>query len=375
MSVTSVPFNRPYTTGRELEYISHALHNSEFSGSGHFGKLCEEWLAERSGSVAAMLTPSCTAALEFAALLAVQPGDEVIMPSFTFPSTATAFVLRGAVPVFVDIREDTLNIDEKLVEDAVTDRTGAIVAVHYAGVSAEMNVLRTLAERYGLVFIEDAAQAIGSTYHGRPVGGDGDYAALSFHETKNLMCGEGGALLVNVPGAIERAEIIREKGTDRSRFFRGEIDRYTWRDVGSSFLLGELSAAFLWAQLEAADEILEAREVIWEAYDGAFGDLETEGLVRRPIVPEDCTHNGHLYYLLLPDEEDRDRLIGILRSQGIMALSHYEPLHTSRAGEHFGRVSGELPVTESASRRLLRLPLWVGMGEAEIERVVKAVTS
>jgi dTDP-4-amino-4,6-dideoxygalactose transaminase len=321
-----------------------------------------------------MLTPSCTAALELAALLLeVEPGDEIIMPSFTFPSTATAFVLRGATPVFVDIREDTLNIDERLVEGAVTERTRAIVPVHYAGVSAELDALRAIADRHGLAVVEDAAQALGSTYHGRPVGSDGDYAAISFHETKNVMCGEGGALLLNVEEAAPRAEIIREKGTDRARLFRGEVDKYTWRDLGSSFLLSEVNAAFLWAQLEQADEITAERLRVWQAYDVAFADLEGE-LTRRPVVPEHCKHNAHTYYLLLADGRTRDWLIQELRSEGIVALFHFLPLHTSEAGLRFGRAGSELPVTSWASERVVRLPLWIGMGEDEIGRVVRAVT-
>ena len=370
-----IPFNRPHATGREFDYIQEAIQGLHLSGNGPFGARCEAWLEERTHARSAMLTPSCTAALELAALLAgIESGDEVIMPSFTFSSTATAFVLRGATPVFVDIREDTLNIDETLVEGAVTARTRAVVPVHYAGVGAELDPLRSIAEQHGLVLIEDAAQAVGSTYRGRPLGGDGDYAALSFHETKNVMCGEGGALLVNVPDAVSRAEIMREKGTDRARVFRGEIDKYTWRDVGSSFLLSEVNAAFLWAQLESADEITAARRIVWSAYHAGFAGLEEDELARRPVVPEHCAHNAHLYYLLLPDLATRDRLIEALRREGIAALFHYVPLHTSEAGRRFGRAYGELPVTDSASQRVLRLPLWVGLGEAEVERVVDAVT-
>jgi dTDP-4-amino-4,6-dideoxygalactose transaminase len=370
-----IPFNRPHLTGRELAYIQEAVDGLQLSGNGPFGARCEAWLQQRTQTRRAMLTPSCTAALELAALLMdIAPGDEIIMPSFTFPSTATAFVLRGATPVFVDIREDTLNIDETLVEAAVNERTRAVVPVHYAGVSAELDALRAIADRHGLAIVEDAAQALGSTYRGRPVGRDGDYAAISFHETKNVMCGEGGALLLNVEGAEARAEIIREKGTDRARLFRGEIDKYTWRDVGSSFLLSELNAAFLWAQLEQADEITNERLTIWQAYDEAFVSLE-EGLARRPLVPDHCTHNAHMYHLLLADGVTRGWLIQELRREGIVALFHFLPLHTSEAGRHFGRTSGELPVTTWASERVVRLPLWVGMGEDEVGRVVHAVTN
>jgi dTDP-4-amino-4,6-dideoxygalactose transaminase len=369
-----IPFNRPYAAGREFDYIAQAIAGLQLSGNGPFGQRCEDWLEKRTGAHRALLTPSCTAALELAALLAeIREGDEVIMPSFTFSSTATAFVLRGAVPVFVDIREDTLNLDEALVEEAVTDRTRAIVPVHYAGVPAELDALRATADRYRLVLIEDAAQAIGSTYRGRPIGVDCEFSALSFHETKNVMCGEGGALLLNSPAHVERAEIMREKGTDRAQLFRGEVDKYSWRDVGSSFLLSEINAAFLWAQLEAADEIHAARMTIWTAYDDAFAALEADGLVRRPIVPEHCSHNAHLYYLLLPDQAGRDRMIEELRAQSIAALFHYVPLHSSAAGRRYGRANGDLVRTVDASERVLRLPLWVGMGDTEVERVVTAV--
>ncbi len=369
-----IPFNRPYAAGREFDYIAQAIAGLQLSGNGPFGQRCEDWLEKRTGAHRALLTPSCTAALELAALLAeIREGDEVIMPSFTFSSTATAFVLRGAVPVFVDIREDTLNLDEALVEEAVTDRTRAIVPVHYAGVPAELDALRATADNHRLVLIEDAAQAIGSTYRGRPVGVDCEFSALSFHETKNVMCGEGGALLLNSPAHVERAEIMREKGTDRAQLFRGEVDKYSWRDVGSSFLLSEINAAFLWAQLEAADEIHAARMTIWTAYDDAFAGLEADGLVRRPIVPEHCSHNAHLYYLLLPDQAGRDRMIEELRAQSIAALFHYVPLHSSAAGRRYGRANGDLVRTVAASERVLRLPLWVGMGDTEVERVVTAV--
>lgn len=369
-----IPFNRPYAVGREFEYVAQAIEGLQLSGNGPFGRRCEDWLEESTGVERVLLTPSCTAALELAALLAeIAEGDEVIMPSFTFSSTATAFVLRGAVPVFVDIREDTLNIDETLVEGAITHRTRAIVPVHYAGVPAELDRLRLVAEQHGLVVIEDAAQAIGSTYRGRRIGVDCQFSALSFHETKNVMCGEGGALLLNSLADVERAEILREKGTDRAQLFRGEVDKYSWRDLGSSFLLSEINAAFLWSQLEAAEDILAARREIWTAYDAAFAELEADGLARRPIVPEHCTHNAHLYYLLLPDLDTRDHMIDELRANSIAALFHYVPLHSSTAGRRFGRAFGDLVHTDQASERLLRLPLWVGMRESEIERVVEAV--
>ncbi|MSO96069.1 MAG: dTDP-4-amino-4,6-dideoxygalactose transaminase [Thermoleophilia bacterium] len=370
----AIPFNRPFATGAEFGYIREAIDGLQLSGNGRFARQCSAWLQEQTGAGAALLTPSCTAALELAALLAeIGPGDEVIMPSFTFSSTATAFALRGATPVFVDIRPDTLNIDEEAVAPAVTDRTRAIVPIHYAGVPAELDSLAATARAAGAVLIEDAAHALGSTYRGRPVGGDGELAALSFHETKNLTCGEGGALLINNPTLVERAEIMQEKGTDRARLFRGEVDKYTWVDIGSSFLLSEISAAFLWAQFESADEILRRRFEIWDAYHAALAPLEEAGLLRRPVVPAHCTHSAHLYYLLLPDEAARDSLIECLRAESIAAIFHYLPLHSSRAGKLYGRSHGALSVTDDVSGRLVRLPLWVGMGSAEIERVVQAV--
>lgn len=370
----AIPFNRPFATGAEFGYIREAIDGLQLSGNGRFGARCCAWLQEQTGAGGALLTPSCTAALELAALLAeIGPGDEVIMPSFTFSSTATAFALRGATPVFVDIRPDTLNLDEAAVADAVTERTRAIVPIHYAGVPAELDALATTAEQAGAILIEDAAHALGSTYRGRPVGGDGRLAALSFHETKNLTCGEGGALLINDPELVERAEIMQEKGTDRARLFRGEVDKYTWVDIGSSFLLSEISAAFLWAQFESADEILRSRFAIWDAYHAAFAPLEEAGLLRRPVVPAHTTHSAHLYYLLLPDEAGRDALIESLRAEGVSAIFHYLPLHTSRAGRLYGRSHSTLSVTDDVSGRLVRLPLWVGMGPDEIGRVVQGV--
>lgn len=372
----AIPFNRPFATGAEFGYIREAIDGLQLSGNGRFAALCSSWLREQTGAGGALLTPSCTAALELAALLSrIEPGDEVIMPSFTFSSTATAFALRGATLVFVDVRPDTLNIDEAAVAGAVTGRTRAIVPIHYAGVPAELDSLSATAEAAGAVLIEDAAHALGSTYRGRPVGGDSPLAALSFHETKNLTCGEGGALLLNDPELVERAEIMQEKGTDRARLFRGEVDRYTWVDIGSSFLLSEINAAFLWAQFEAADVILQRRLAIWDAYHEALAPLEAAGLLRRPIVPAHCTHNAHLYYLLLPEEAARDALIESLRGDGVAAIFHYVPLHSSRAGRRYGRTQGALPVTDDVSRRLVRLPLWVGMGPDELGRVVRGVAA
>jgi dTDP-4-amino-4,6-dideoxygalactose transaminase len=369
-----ITFNRPYATGREFDYIRSAIDNLHLSGNGEFTRRCAAWLEQRIGCQRALLTFSCTSALEMAAILAgLGPGDEVIMPSFTFVSTASAVALRGAVPVFVDIRADTLNLDERLIEEAVTARTKAILPVHYAGVACEMNAIAAIAERHGLLVIEDAAQGICATYGGRPLGGIGQLGCLSFHETKNVMCGEGGALLINTVEAVERAEILQEKGTNRSQFFRGEVDKYTWVELGSSFLTSEINAAFLWAQFEAADEILTRRLAIWERYHEALAELERHGRLRRPIVPDGCGHNAHMYYLLLEDRRCRDDLIESLRRLSIQAVFHYIPLHSSPAGLRYGRASGTLAVTDGASERLVRLPLWVEMSDADVDRVAAAV--
>lgn len=368
----SIPFNKPHMTGRELFYISEAHHHGWLAGDGKFSKLCHAKLEETTGAAKALLTHSCTAALEMAAILAeVGPGDEVIMPSYTFVSTANAFVLRGAVPVFVDIRPDTLNLDERLVEAAITSRTKAIVPVHYAGVACEMDALLDIAKRHGLMVIEDAAQGYGAFYKGRPLGTLGSLGAFSFHETKNVISGEGGALLVQDPRFVERAEIIREKGTNRSRFFRGQVDKYTWVDIGSSFLPSELIAAFLWAQLQESERINEERMAIWRRYHEAFAPLEAAGRLRRPIVPANCTHNAHMYYLLLDDLEQRTRFIAALKSLQVGAVFHYVPLHSSPAGARFSRVAGSMEVTDRQSERLVRLPLWLGI-EAQQERVIEA---
>lgn len=359
-----IPFNKPYMTGKELFYIAEAHFNGILAGDGPFTKCCHQWLKDRTGSERALLTHSCTAALEMAAiLLEIQQGDEVIMPSYTFVSTANAFVLRGAVPVFVDIRPDTLNIDENLIEAAITPRTKAIVPVHYAGVACEMDVIMDIAGRHGLLVVEDAAQGVMSSYKGRPLGSIGHLGCLSFHETKNIIAGEGGALLINDASLAGRAEIIREKGTNRSQFFRGEVDKYTWCDVGSSFLPGELIAAFLWAQMEAAEDITGRRLSLWSTYHRAFASLEDDGLVRRPIVPHDCFQNAHMYYLLLSDVETRSEFIDHMRRKGIATVFHYVPLHSSPAGRRFGRTHGDLSVTLSVADRLVRLPFWVGLEE------------
>ena len=369
--MTVQPFNRPYMTGREFVYIAEAHANGALAGDGPFTKLCHGHLEKRTGARKALLTHSCTAALEMSALLAdVGPGDEVIMPSYTFTSTANAFVLRGATPVFVDIRPDTLNLDETLVEAAVTPRTRAIVPVHYAGVGCEMDAMLEIAQRRGLMVIEDAAQAYGATYRGRPLGSFGELACLSFHETKNVISGEGGALLVNDERLAERAEIIREKGTNRSAFFRGEVDKYTWCDAGSSYLPGELIAAFLWAQLQNDDDINRQRLAIWHHYHAALAPAEQSRRLRRPIVPAHCEHNAHMYYVLLPSLAARTAVIERMRALDVRPVFHYVPLHSSPAGRRFGRVGSDMRHTDELSERLLRLPLWIGVDK---ERVVSSL--
>jgi dTDP-4-amino-4,6-dideoxygalactose transaminase len=357
-----VSFNKPFLTGRELEYIRQAHELMHLSGDGPFTKRCQAWLERTIGCRKALLTHSCTGALEMAAILAgIGPGDEIIMPSFTFVSTANAFVLRGGVPVFVDVREDTLNIDESKVEAAITPRTKAIVVVHYAGIACELDRLREIARRHRLLLIEDAAQALGAAYRGRPLGSFGELAAVSFHETKNLISGEGGALILNSDDLVERAEIIREKGTNRSKFFRGEVDKYTWVDIGSSFLPSDILAAFLWAQLEAGDAIHAARHALWRRYHEAFAEAERTGLARRPIVPPEASPNAHTYFLLLPDAARRTQFIQSLRREEVYAVFHYVPLHSSPAGRKYGRTSGGMAVTDAMSERLVRLPLWIGL--------------
>ncbi|WP_295543122.1 dTDP-4-amino-4,6-dideoxygalactose transaminase [uncultured Thiohalocapsa sp.] len=367
-----IGFNKPYMTGKELHYISLAHAQSQMAGDGSFTKQCQGWLEQRTGCRKALLTHSCTAALEMAAILAdIQPGDEVIMPSYTFVSTANAFVLRGAVPVFVDIRPDTLNLDERLIEAAITPRTRAIVPVHYGGVGCDMDAIMAIAERHGLLVIEDAAQAIMATQGGQPLGAIGHLGTLSFHETKNIISGEGGALLINDPALAERAEIIREKGTNRSQFFRGQVDKYTWVDIGSSYLPGEIIAAFLWAQMEEAEAITARRLALWERYHAAFEPLERAGRVRRPVIPDGCGHNAHLYYLLLRDLGDRMAFIQAMKAEDIHCVFHYVPLHSAPAGQRVGRAVDGLPVTTDLADRLVRLPLWLGL-EEEQERVIEA---
>jgi dTDP-4-amino-4,6-dideoxygalactose transaminase len=369
----NIPFNKPYMTGKELWYISQAHANGQLAGDGEFTRRCHEWLEDRIGCDRALLTHSCTAALEMTAMLAgLQPDDEVIMPSFTFVSTANAFVLRGVTPVFIDIRSDTLNIDETRIEEAITAKTRAIVVVHYAGVACEMDTIMAIAERHGLLVIEDDAQGMESSYKGRPLGSIGHLAAVSFHETKNIISGEGGALLVNAQGFSDRAEMIREKGTNRGQFFRGQVDKYTWVEIGSSYLPSELVAAFLWAQMEEADAITQRRLDIWNTYHERLASLEAAGKIRRPVIPEHCQHNAHMYYLLLPNLERRTAFIDSLKSKGINAVFHYVPLHDSPMGQKYGRTEGDLVNTRELSERLVRLPLWLGL-EAELDHVIAQI--
>jgi dTDP-4-amino-4,6-dideoxygalactose transaminase len=362
-----IPFNKPYLTGKELHYIAEAHARGQLAGDGYFTKKCNTWLEEKTGCHKALLTHSCTAALEMAAILAdIQPGDEVIMPSYTFVSTANAFVLRGGVPVFVEIREDTLNIDERLIEAAITPRTKAIVPVHYAGVACEMDTIMAIASNHNLLVIEDAAQGVMATYKGRPLGSIGDLGCYSFHETKNIISGEGGALLINNPAFVDRAEIIREKGTNRSQFFRGQIDKYTWVDIGSSYLPGELIAAFLWAQMEEADSITRQRLEIWDSYQKSLAPLKEEEAFQCPFVPDECEHNGHMYYLLLKHGRARDGFIKFMKNEGIHVVFHYSPLHQSRVDLPGKSTEDVLPVTEKTASQIVRLPLWLGVDHAKV---------
>jgi dTDP-4-amino-4,6-dideoxygalactose transaminase len=370
--MTRIPFNRPHVVGKELAYIARAQANGQLAGDGPFTRQCHAWLERHAGGGKALLTHSCTAALEMAAILAgVEPGEEVIVPSYTFVSTANAFVLRGAVPIFVDVRADTLNLDERKIEAALTSRTRAIVPVHYAGVSCEMDVILAIAERHGLLVIEDAAQGILSSHRDRPLGSLGHLGAFSFHETKNITAGEGGALLVNDRAMAARAEIVREKGTNRSQFFRGQVDKYTWVDVGSSFLPGEMVAAYLAAQLEEAEAITARRLALWGRYHDAFANLEREGSLRRPVIADGCLHNGHMYYVLLPDLQARTEFIEHMNARAIQCVFHYVPLHSSPYGRQVGRVSGAMSVTDDVADRLVRLPIWVGLEEHQ-DRVIDA---
>ena len=368
-----IPFNRPFLTGRELSYISEAHLAGQLAGDGQFTRRCQQWLEALGPTPKALLTHSCTAALEKAAILCdLQPGDEVIMPSYTFVSTANAIVLRGAVPVFVDIRIDTLNIDETKIEAAITPRTRAIVPVHYAGVACEMDTIMDIARRHNLYVIEDAAQACMASYKGRPLGTIGDLGCYSFHETKNIISGEGGALMINRPGLVERAEIIREKGTNRSRFLRGEVDKYTWSDMGSSFLPGEVIAAFLWAQMEEARHITSRRLGIWQRYDSQLHDLEP--IIGRPTVPVHCQHNAHMYYLLNRSSHSRDEIIDELKASGVHCVFHYVPLHSSPFGRRVARSPVHLPVTDYVSANLIRLPLWIGLTAEMQDLIIRSLS-
>jgi len=354
--------------------LEHAIRSGQIAGDGAFTKRCQTWLESHFGCPQVLLTNSCTAALEMAALLTdIQPGDEVIMPSFTFVSTANAIVLRGGVPVFVDIRPDTLNLDETQLEAAITSKTKVIAPVHYAGVGCEMEEILTIAERYGLKVTEDAAQAAFACYRGQPLGTFGNVAAFSFHATKNIVSGEGGALVINDPELVERAEIIWEKGTNRRQFFRGEVDKYTWVDVGSSFLPSELTAAFLYAQLEQGESITQRRLMVWNRYHWAFASLEADGLVQRPNVPLHCQHNGHIYYLLLKNLETRTRVLSHLKVNGVQATFHYVPLHSSPAGQRFGRAVGDMAMTDDVSDRLLRLPMSANVSMEEVDMIISLV--
>lgn len=369
-----IPFNRTHLTGREIEFIKAALDSGQIAGDGPFTRKCEASLQESTGAARALLTHSCTAALEMAALLAgIEPGDEVILPSYTFVSTANAFVLRGGMPVFIDVRADTINIDERLIEAAITPRTKAVVPVHYAGVSCAMDEINAIAERHNLIVIEDAAQGIGATYRGRALGTLGALGALSFHGSKNIVSGEGGALLVNDEAMKERAEVIREKGTDRSRFIRGEVDKYTWQDVGSSFLPSDIIAATLMAQLPETGTINARRLAIWSRYHAAFADGERAGRFRRPGVPQDCGHNAHIYYLVFDSFDAREHARQSLGQAGIVAATHYVPLHEAPAARRLGRTSGSFPVSEAVSAGLLRLPLYPDLSQEEQGRVIDAV--
>lgn len=368
ISEVMIPFNKIYLTGKELSYIQTSHEIGNLSGDGGFTHKACAWLEDRTASKKALITHSCTAALEMAAILAdIAPGDEVIMPSYTFVSTANAFVLRGGVPVFVDIRPDTLNIDEMQIEAAITPRTKAIVPVHYAGVGCEMDTIIAIAKRHNLVVIEDAAQGVMSTYKGRALGSIGDIGAYSFHETKNIISGEGGAILVNQESLMLRAEIIREKGTNRSQFYRGQVDKYTWQDIGSSYLPGEDIAAFLFAQLEHAEEITQRRMAVWNTYHQALEHMEQKGLLRRPVIPQECQHNAHMYYILLDSLAQRSELIKQFKKQDIHPTFHYIPLHNAPAGKKYARTHGDLKNTERVSDCLLRLPLWVGLESRQHE--------
>ena len=373
----TIPFAKVVVTELEKQYLAESMASGQLAGNGQFCKKCQEWLEFHLNAPFARMVTSCTAGLEMAAILAdIKPGDEVIMPSFTFVTTANAFLLFGAVPVFVDIRPDTLNLDENLIVDAITPRTRAIVPMHYAGVSCEMDKIMDIASEHDLIVIEDAAQGIGSSYKNKALGTIGDFGAMSFHQTKNITAGgEGGAIFVNDKSKIERAEIIHEKGTNRKKFFQGMVDKYTWVDIGSSFVMSDLLGAFLLAQLERLHAINTERMSQWQSFQEAFKILEDQGNLRRPIVPANCKHNAHIYYLLLNSQKERDECIEHLKQYGVNAVFHYIPLHSSPAGENFGRIASSMKITSSVSRRLLRLPIWAGISHSQHQRIIKAVKS
>ena len=371
-----INFNVPPFTGKEMEYMKECVENQKICGDGGYTRKCNQWFEERTKSPKCLLTTSCTHALEMAALLAgIKPGDEVILPSYTFVSTADAFVLRGAVPVFVDIRPDTMNIDENLIEAAITDKTKAIAPVHYAGVACEMDKIMEIAEKYGLKVIEDAAQGVMSTYKGKPLGTIGDYGCYSFHETKNYSMGEGGAILIRDPKNVEDAEIIREKGTDRSKFFRGQVDKYTWVNFGSSYLPSDMNAAYLYAQLEMADEINAARLACWNRYYENLSPLAEAGHIELPTVPEGCVHNAHMFYIKAADLRVRTELITYLKERDVYSVFHYIPLHSAPAGLKFGRFHGEDKYTTRESERLLRLPMFYGLTLEQVDYICEQVKS
>lgn len=369
-------FNEPPFVGTELTYVRQAIDNKKICGDGEFTKKCNKWIEEKTGSQKVLLTTSGTAALEMAALLCgFQPGDEVILPSYTFSSTATAFVLAGATLVFVDIRPDTMNINEKKIEDAITDKTKAICVVHYAGVACEMDAIMNIAEKHGLMVVEDAAQGVMSSYKGKALGTIGDFGCFSFHETKNYSMGEGGALLIRDPVFNEKAEILREKGTNRSKFFRGQVDKYTWVDYGSSYLPSDMNAAYLWAQLEQADRINNDRLATWKRYNEAFADFEEQGLLELPTIPDSIVHNAHMYYIKLKDLDERQAMIAHLKERDILSVFHYIPLHSAPAGEKFGRFHGEDEFTTKESERIIRLPMYYGISNKDVESVIEGVRS
>ncbi|MBR6839619.1 MAG: dTDP-4-amino-4,6-dideoxygalactose transaminase [Oscillospiraceae bacterium] len=369
-----IPFNVPPCTGNEMKYIAEAIAAHKICGDGVFTKRCNEWMENRFHAHKVLLTTSGTTALDMASLLCeLKPGDEVILPSFTFSSSATAFANYGVKLVFVDVRPDTMNIDETKIEAAITDKTRVILVMHYAGVACEMDTVMDIARRHGLLVVEDAAQGVMSSYKGKALGTIGDFGCYSFHETKNYSMGEGGAVLVNNPAYVERAEILREKGTNRSKFFRGQVDKYTWVDIGDSFLPSELNAAYLWAQLEMADEINEDRLHSWQRYWDAFQDLAAAGRVTLPTIPEDCVHNAHMFYVKCKDLDERTALISFLKQRDILAVFHYVPLHSAPAGLRFGRFAGEDRYTTAESDRLVRLPMYYKLTEEDQNRVIKAV--